>query len=125
MNTNDTLLKASHGVAGVINKFLICALAILSLSMLNIPKAEAAICTADGSGNWTCAKQERDNWYWCGIVPWPRHVRWQVPEGTAPAGGWRTAFYYQGTTPTGTNSFSGPTKWRIRNEVPERHPVIF
>ncbi|CAN5398462.1 hypothetical protein BH11PSE11_BH11PSE11_14300 [soil metagenome] len=109
MNHNDMQpkngMQAAKLAKKVFSKFLILGVAALGVSMIHIPKAQAARCSADASGNWTCAKQERNNAYWCGVTPWSRKVRWQVPEGTAPAGGWRTAFYYQGTTPTGTDSF--------------------
>ncbi|CAN5398528.1 hypothetical protein BH11PSE11_BH11PSE11_14310 [soil metagenome] len=108
MNFKDTLSQTGSSAAKIFGRLMCLAVAAAGLSMVHIPKAEAARCSADSVGNWNCARQERNNGYWCGIVPWSRKVRWQVPEGTAPAGGWRTAFYYQGTTPTGTNSFSGP-----------------
>ncbi|HTD03231.1 hypothetical protein [Undibacterium sp.] len=79
------------------------SLLVMALSIVHIPKAEAARCSTDGSN---CTYQERDNWYWCGLVYLPRHVRWQVPEGTVPAGGWRTAFFYNGTTPTDLDPFT-------------------
>lgn len=56
-------------------------------------------CTADANG-WSCTHNKRYNYYWCGGYYIPRTVRWQVPEGTAPAGGWPVAFYYAGTQPT-------------------------
>lgn len=83
-------------------RLLILSLLVLIASMTHAPKAEAARCNSDGS---SCAYQERENWYWCGLVYMPRHVRWQVPEGTPPAGGWRTAFFYNGTTPTDLDPF--------------------
>ncbi len=79
---------------------------IVSLFFTASP-ADAARCSADANGNWSCSYQERDNLYICGIFPYPRHVRWQVPEGTPPAGGWPVAFFYNGTTSTGTNPFQG------------------
>lgn len=61
--------------------------------------AEAARCSQNASG-WDCSYQQRTNYYWCGGYYVPRVVRWQVPEGTPPAGGWPVAFYYAGTQPT-------------------------
>jgi hypothetical protein len=109
MKSNEIAGAKSGYFFDFFSKVLILAAMAIAVSLIHIPKAEAARCSADGSGNWTCAKQERDNWYWCGLVYYPRHVRWQVPEGTAPSGGWPTAFYYQGTTPTGTDSFKALT----------------
>jgi hypothetical protein len=106
MNYNDRFVNKGRQATKIFNKLLILVAAVVAMSTIHIDKAEAARCSKDSSGNWACAKHERDNWYWCGIVPWPRHVRWQVPEGAPPSGGWRTAFYYQGTTPTGTDSFT-------------------
>jgi hypothetical protein len=108
MKQHIKLFNTKSRLTTIVNRILIALIAIIALSISHIPKAEAARCGHDAAGNWNCAKQERNNAYWCGVVPWSRHVRWQVPEGTPPAGGWRTAFYYQGTTPTGTDSFSGP-----------------
>jgi hypothetical protein len=105
----NTIKVAGSRLFGALSKTLALAAFVLTGSLVHIDKAEAARCSKDSSGNWTCAKQERDNWYWCGLVYYPRHVRWQVPEGTPPSGGWPTAFYYQGTTPTGTDSFKAKT----------------
>jgi hypothetical protein len=69
------------------------------LAGLPAPPAEAARCSQNASG-WDCTYQQRSNYYWCGGYYVPRVVRWQVPEGTPPAGGWPVAFYYAGTQPT-------------------------
>lgn len=77
--------------------------AALPTGLLLAPaEAQAARCAVDGGGNWSCSYQHRYNWYWCGGYYVPRAVRWQVPEGTPPAGGWPVAFYYAGTQPTDT-----------------------
>lgn len=57
-------------------------------------------CSADANGNWSCSYNKRYNGYWCNGYYVYRPVRWQVPEGTPPAGGWPVAFYYAGTQPT-------------------------
>jgi len=69
------------------------------------PVAAAAVdrCTQT-SGGWTCTHNKRFNYYWCGVYYIPRAVRWQVPDGTPPAGGWPVAFYFAGTQPTDTSS---------------------
>jgi hypothetical protein len=86
--------------------FLMYLVAAAGVSVVHIPEAQAAQCTQQGSSTdfWTCAHKTRSNYYWCGLVYWPRIVRWQVPEGTAPAGGWPTAFHYQGTKPNDLNN---------------------
>jgi len=60
-------------------------------------------CVSDADGNWTCTHQKRFNYYFCNGLFVPRAVRWQVPEGTPPAGGWPVAFYYAGTQLTDTS----------------------
>lgn len=69
--------------------------------------AQAARCTSDANGNWSCTYQEKNQGYSsnngfgsCTSFGATRHVRWQVPEGTPPAGGWDVAFYYNGTVST-------------------------
>lgn len=81
------------------------ALAVTALGVVAIPRdAEAARCAADGGGNWSCTHSKRTHWYFCNGVLTPRVVRWQVPEGAPPPGGWPVAFYYTGTQPTDTSS---------------------
>lgn len=92
-------LKTALGAA-LLN--LACYLAVAAGLLLAPAEAQAARCAADGLGNWSCSYQHRYNWYWCGGAYIPRAVRWQVPEGTPPAGGWPVAFYYAGTQPTDT-----------------------
>lgn len=75
-------------------------LAACSISTGWSGRAEAARCSADADDNWSCSHQHRYNYYWCGWAYVPRAVRWQVPEGTPPPGGWPVAFYYAGTQPT-------------------------
>ena len=59
--------------------------------------AYADRCSDDGNGNWSCSYYKRYNYYWCNGYFVTRPVRWQIPEGTPPAGGWPVAFYYAGT----------------------------
>lgn len=78
----------------------VLSLATISLGATLLPQAaEAARCSQNANG-WSCTHQKRYNYYWCGGYYIPRTVRWQVPEGTPPAGGWPVAFYYAGTQPT-------------------------
>jgi hypothetical protein len=102
-----TILRAIvlSALAATGKLFLYGAL-VAGTSLAYIPQAEAARCSLSSTSA-SCSYQARDNWYWCGAVYYPRHVRWQVPEGLVPVGGWDTAFYYNGTTPTGTNPFYG------------------
>lgn len=72
--------------------------AAAAISGFSFPQtAEAARCTIASNGDTSCSYNVRYNYYWCNGVAVARKVRWQVPEGTAPSGGWRTAFLYQGT----------------------------
>lgn len=106
MKLRITLLKAfALSVLAAGSKLFLFGAMVAAATLVHIPEAEAARCTVNSS-NASCTYQARNNWYWCGAVYYPRHVRWQVPEGTPPAGGWNTAFYYNGTTPTGTNPFA-------------------
>ncbi|HUQ40294.1 MAG TPA: hypothetical protein VM030_09075 [Acidimicrobiales bacterium] len=77
----------------------------VGFSVVRAPAAEAAVdrCTSSASG-WSCTHNKRYNYYWCGGYYIPRTVRWQVPDGTPPAGGWPVAFYFAGTQPTDTSS---------------------
>jgi hypothetical protein len=84
---------------------VLACLGILAALALAAPRAEAARCTQDASGKWSCTHSYRVNWYWCNGIPIGRGVRWQVPEGTPPAGGWPVAFFYHGTSPADTNPF--------------------
>ena len=78
-------------------------LALLGGTAVAIPEtAEAARCTQNANG-WSCTHTKRYNYYWCGGYYIPRAVRWQVPEGTPPAGGWPVAFYFAGTQPSDYN----------------------
>lgn len=92
-----------------------CALAFA----LSPASAEAARCTQDASGNWSCTHSYRVNWYSCNGIPIGRGVRWQVPEGTPPAGGWPVAFFYHGTTPADTNPFVTVTTALGANYLPQ------
>ncbi len=63
----------------------------------HIPKAEAARCGVGFNGDTSCTHNTRYNYYWCNGAYVGRKVRWQIPEGTPPAGGWPVAVLYQGT----------------------------
>jgi poly(3-hydroxyoctanoate) depolymerase len=60
-------------------------------------------CTVNAKGFWTCSYQEVQHSFAsnangsCTGKAKSRVVRWQVPEGTPPAGGWPVVFYYNGT----------------------------
>ncbi len=78
----------------------ICTLryiAVLALALGASGPAQAARCSVDGNGNASCSYTKRFNGYWCNGYYVNRPVRWQVPEGTPPSGGWPVAFYYAGT----------------------------
>jgi hypothetical protein len=65
--------------------------------------AMADRCKANAQGRWTCTYQEIKHTFAsntgsaCTGANKSRVVRWQVPEGTPPAGGWPVVFYYNGT----------------------------
>ncbi len=103
MKSNKAWQEIAGRALASAGSLTIFSLFVIAAALVHIPKAEAARCSADGS---SCSYQERDNWYWCGLAYVPRHVRWQVPEGVAPVGGWRTAFFYNGTTPTDLDPFT-------------------
>lgn len=95
--------------AGASFKKLAAFAAVATLaSVAHVPQAQAARCSNDGNGNWTCAFKERSNSFrgssliGCYGLPLSRKVRYQVPEGTAPAGGWPVAYYYNGTVVVGS-----------------------
>lgn len=84
-------------ISQVITSSGIALLFFLALS-LTVPQAALADrCSEDAEGNWSCSHNKRINYYWCNGSFVGRPVRWQVPEGTAPSGGWPVAFYYAGT----------------------------
>lgn len=73
--------------------------------------AHADRCTANASGTWLCTYQERPHTFaspslfgGCHGDKASRTVRWQVPEGTPPEGGWPVVFFYQGTVPASNAS---------------------
>lgn len=81
----------------------VSVLFVLGFSDIGAGNAYADRCSDDGNGNWSCSHYKRFNYYWCNGYYIPRPVRWQVPEGTPPAGGWPVAFYYAGTQFTDTS----------------------
>lgn len=94
---NNTTLDTGGRLTRIFYQLLFFAAAIVLLSIAHVPKAEAARCTVASNGDTSCTHNTRYNQYWCNGVPVARKVRWQVPEGTPPAGGWPVAFLYQGT----------------------------
>lgn len=77
--------------------------ALFVVGLLASPLAHADRCSANAQGRWTCTYQERQHSFLgnsesnCTGPQQKRLVRWQVPEGTPPAGGWPVVFYYNGT----------------------------
>lgn len=80
------------------------------LALLTTLPAWADRCSANADGKWTCTYQERNHAYAsnsggsCSGLQKLRKVRWQVPEGTPPAGGWPVVFYFNGTVIAGSNA---------------------
>jgi hypothetical protein len=68
------------------------------------PPADAARCSVDSGNNASCSYAKRYNGYWCNGAYVYRAVRWQVPEGTPPSGGWPVAFFYAGTQLSDTDN---------------------
>ena len=81
------------------------AASLLALGALAADPAFADRCRADGSGQFVCTYQERAHtfsgagWFGCRGAKETRAVRWQVPEGVPPQGGWPVVFFFQGTVP--------------------------
>lgn len=88
-----------------VRALLVGLLGLGAAAALSAAPARAARCQQDASGDWSCTHAYRVNWYSCNGIPFGRGVRWQVPEGTPPAGGWPVAFFYNGTTPADANPF--------------------
>jgi hypothetical protein len=84
---------------------LTVAAILVGCGLLMSAPAQAARCTQDASGEWTCSHNYRVNWYSCNAISLGRGVRWQVPEGTPPPGGWPVAFFYNGTSAADENPF--------------------
>ena len=94
------ILSGSIGTALAVASAFLASLGGLAWS----PPAAAARCSVDGGGNASCSYTKRFNNYWCNGFAVARPVRWQVPEGTPPAGGWPVAFFYAGTQVTDTDN---------------------
>jgi poly(3-hydroxyoctanoate) depolymerase len=100
MGRMSRLLRTLVGLALAQSWILV---AMMGATTLVPAEAQAARCSADAQGNWSCAHQKRYNYYFCNGISVPRAVRWQVPEGTPPNGGWPVAFYFAGTQLTDTS----------------------
>ena len=70
--------------------------------------AQAALCTVDGAGDVSCTHNTTTQWYWWGLAYIPRPVHWQVPQGTAPSGGWPVVYWFEGTSPVYDNNIFTP-----------------
>ena len=83
----------------------ITAVVAMLLGAFAADQAFAARCRAEGAGNTICTFQERTHTFQskglfgCNGGKETRSVRWQVPEGTPPEGGWPVVFFFQGTVP--------------------------
>lgn len=76
------------------------------------PPNEISRCAGEG-GELSCSYQEVNFGYTCQHIPFSRKVRWQIPVGTAPEGGWPVSFYFEGTVKHDSNPFQDKT-----NELP-------
>lgn len=97
MQCNPPLPSGSRRGFAALAKLVLVSAAFPVAWMIDIPEAQAARCSVASNGDTTCTHNTRYNYYWCNGVYVGRKVRWQVPEGTPPAGGWPVAFLFQGT----------------------------
>lgn len=95
-------MKTTKFLRGILSG--VAALPFFLAISLTAPQAALADrCSSDAQGNWSCSHNKRTNYYWCNGYFIGRPVRWQVPEGSPPSGGWPVAFYYAGTQLTDTS----------------------
>ena len=84
----------------------------LAIGLLAAKPAHADRCKPNTSGAMVCTYQERtQSFSSAGLLgclggKGTRSVRWQVPEGTPPAGGWPVVFFYQGTVPASDPAYT-------------------
>ena len=81
-------------------------LVVFAWSATSVEMARADRCVVAGSSSMSCQHNYKIQWYQCNGLPLARAVRWQVPEGTPPPGGWPVAFFFNGTSPADTNPFT-------------------
>ncbi|MCM5678251.1 hypothetical protein M8A51_01770 [Schlegelella sp. S2-27] len=102
------MLRSMRGAAASLGKLLALTAITAAASIAHVPDAQAARCNRDSIGNWKCSFQERkhtfnsNSLFGCVGMPISRHVRYEVPEGTPPAGGWPVVFYYNGFVAVGS-----------------------
>jgi hypothetical protein len=93
---------------GRLLKLVVVVLFLAVAGIFSVSNVQAARCTVDGSGNVSCTNHSVTQWYWWGLAYIPRGVHWQVPEGTAPSGGWPVVYWFEGTSPTYDNYIFSP-----------------
>ncbi len=85
-------------------KGMVAAIAA-GVAIFGAAPALADRCAPDSKGDWSCTHNTRTHYFnYNGNQG--RTVRWQVPEGTPPSGGWPVAFFYIGWSPCSTNPFT-------------------
>jgi hypothetical protein len=89
-------------------KLVVVVLFLAVAGIFSVSNAQAARCAVDGSGNVSCTNNSVTQWYWWGLAYTPRGVHWQVPEGTAPSGGWPVVYWFEGTSPVYDNYVFSP-----------------
>jgi poly(3-hydroxyoctanoate) depolymerase len=97
-------------------KLVIVVLFLAVAGIFSVSNAQAARCTVTSGGDVHCANNSSIQWYWCGLLYTPRPVHWQVPEGTAPSGGWPVVYWFEGTSPNYENDYENPL-WRSKLDV--------
>lgn len=99
---------SSSPTARCVKRLPVAALFSVTVALLAPTAAHADRCTKDAQGVLTCTHNQRTNWapgatvFGCNGFPQNRVVRWQVPEGVPPPGGWPVAFFYNGTNIAGS-----------------------
>ena len=102
-------------IAAMLPRALAPMALLLSTWAILAPATPAAAdrCTQNGAGEWECSRNYRVQTYWCNGIPLGRGVRWQVPEGSPPPGGWPVAFLYNGSTPADLDPFAPSAAERL------------
>ncbi len=100
--SSHPLTAFEHPMRNLSQALIGSALASIA-SLALVAPAQAARCQANAQGRWTCTYHEVKHSFaqpaggQCTGAAKQRVVRWEVPEGTPPAGGWPVVFYYNGT----------------------------
>lgn len=96
-----------------------------AFSMSNMPptntppvEARADRCSEAEDGSMKCSYLEKNVTYQCNGRSASRKVRWQIPDGTPPKGGWPVVFYYESTSSATINPFADSAPLSTDPEAP-------